>query len=46
MKKIFAIAVALSALGLIMAGCQSGDAGGGDTPKETAGGTTGTEEGK
>ncbi len=33
-KKIFAIAVALSALGLVLAGCQSGgEAGGGETPK-------------
>lgn len=44
-KKIFAIAVALSALGLVLAGCQSGgEAGGGETPK--AGETKTEGEGK
>lgn len=44
-KKIFAIAVALSALGLVLAGCQSGGEAGGDAPK--AEGETKTEgEGK
>lgn len=44
MKKIFAIMVALSALGLVMAGCQGGGESGGETPAKEA--TGGGEEGK